>query len=269
MDRHIVVTVAAAALTSLLLFVNPTTGQQSRSGLQTRVADLETRVAILERGGAASNSSPTPATAEASSGIQENRSRFLVGRVSGGLPEGEPGLLDAVLVGGYSPDRELLPFLVRNNTNEQVSNISATVTVRSPSGELLASGASLMDIKPASLAPGEYGIGYALVEGGGLPTDATFEVDLETRPASDLDPVDLGFAEIGITEARIVGVVQNTSSQESSFPSVLVLCFDSDSDLVSSNNVPLSNPSLGPGETVSFQFEARDAPCEAFLAAAS
>lgn len=196
---------------------------------------------------------------------------FIGGNALGLLPEGEPGELSVLAVGPY--DGNVLPLVVRNNTDEDVIRIEAAAIARNPAGQLIASGGDQL-FGPNLVRPGGIAIGYAYFGGIDLPPDAEFEVELDATPATDdeFENIrDLEVIEASTTEGRVIGVLRNGYDEPIGGPiGANLVCFDADGDLLIHARDYLDEDEVDPGEDATFQVSpfGVDA-CPIFLVAGS
>ena len=188
------------------------------------------------------------------------------------IPAGETGEL-AVVAAGAIDRFGGIPFVLRNNTAQDVSSSKVTVTARDAAGNL-AGVANVAQVRPTFVPAGGLAFGYATFGGVTLPPDATFEFEAEAPAAGD-DPFvffrDLDIAEAALFEDRIVGVAENGHDQALEGLLFSAICFDLDGTPIS-HNLGSVDTTLEPGETQEFQvtilsFALTGVGCPAFLVA--
>lgn len=195
---------------------------------------------------------------------------FIGGNAFPLIPAGESGEISVVASGTL--DRiGSIPFVVRNNTSDDVSSVKVTVTARDASGELAGVADALL-VQPTFVPAGGLAFGYGFFGNVSLPPDVTFEFDV-TAPLASEDRFtvfrDLDMVEASLFEDRIVGVVENGHDQELGNLGFGAICFDLEGNPVS-HNQGFVNTTIAPGETQEFQVTipsyALDAGgCPAFL----
>ena len=181
------------------------------------------------------------------------------------LPAGEEGELSVISVGQY--DGNTLPFVIRNNTAEDVLRTGGAVVGRDSDGALIATG-SVLSFNPNYLQAGEVGFGYAYFQAVPLPGDTEFEFDLNSTPVSQATSEnirDLIVVEASQLDGRIVGTLRNDHEETLVGPfGANIACFDESGELLDvGGNYPEADE-LAPNETIPFQIVAN---CPAFLLA--
>lgn len=199
---------------------------------------------------------------------------YIAGNAFPLIPAGEPGEVSVVAIGTLSPYGGI-PFVIRNNTDQNLRDVTASVTARDPAGNLLGV-ANVLTIRPSYIRAGGLGIGLVPFGGISLPPDAVFDIELQPKRADQVSLVffhDLDIAEASLFEDRIVGVIENKTDQTLTGPTIISMCFDI-------NGTPLtqdiggSQVILVPGDTQEFQVTNSGLilygqPCPAFLVTAT
>jgi uncharacterized cupredoxin-like copper-binding protein/Mg-chelatase subunit ChlD len=199
---------------------------------------------------------------------------YIAGNAFPLIPEGEPGVVSVVATGTLSPYGGI-PFVIRNNTDQNLRDVTASVTARDPAGNLLGV-ANVLGIRPSYIRAGGLGIGLVPFGGVDLPPDAVFDIELQPKRADEVSFVffhDLDIIEASQFEDRIVGVVENKSDQTLSGPTVISMCFDLDGTPLT-QDIGGSQTTLAPGDTQEFQVTNSGLilygqPCPAFLVTAT
>lgn len=237
--------------------------QATIEALETQVSELQTQIADLDSGA----ESPTEEAGKAAPNSGASGTVFGPGVEF--LPAGTDGEVEVVLAGEYDGTR--LPYVVRNNTGETVSEISVSSTVKSADGKLIAAGGSL-DIKPRVVPAGGYAIGYLYFDGVDLASDVTFAYDVEYEEGVDTTFVltlDLEFSDVAYLDGRLVGEAINSGDETASGPfSFSVVCLSSDGALLDYWDGFADKETADPGETIPFQVEDySDVDCSNFVIA--
>lgn len=192
------------------------------------------------------------------------------------VPPGETGELSVVAFGGVDAlYAGSLPFVVRNNTGEEIQGVKINATARDGAGNLLAAADSLQ-VNPYVVNAGGLALGTVYFGDIDLPPDTEFEVDVESTPDSEARFSifrDLDVTEAALFEDRIVGELENTQDEPVGGPILLsAVCFDLDGNLLSQNSGTLDVNEIEPGETEAFQVtlfrvQFGEQQCPAFLVA--
>jgi hypothetical protein len=210
-------------------------------------------------------------TTEAAAPAGENTSSYLGGNAVSLLSPGDKGKLSVVLSGTY--DGNILPLVVRNNTDKDVIRIKVSAVARSADGKLIASGGD-QGFHPNLVRAGEYSLGYLYFDGIELPADALFEFEVSAKDASDNQfesTRDLDVTEADYLDNRIVGLLQNNHTENVTGPmGVSVVCLDGEGTLLGHHQSFTDKDEAAPGESIPFQVELYGATdCSNFLVAAS
>lgn len=201
---------------------------------------------------------------------------FVGGNAFSLLPAGESGEVSVIAVGTLDQIGNL-PFVVRNNTAEDVEDIKVTVTARDGGGNLVGA-ADALSVNPHLVLAGTVAFGAAYFGNVTLPPDATFDLKVASTPAgSNRFSIfrDLSVTEASLFEDRIVGQLENSSESPIKGPLLLsTVCFDLDGTLVGLVNGTASTTSVAPGESQPFQIALtlltyQGGTCPAFLVAGS
>lgn len=197
---------------------------------------------------------------------------YVGGNVFSLIPAGDSGEVSVVAVG--EADRfGNIPFVIRNNTTEDVSSVEVSVTARNSVDDLVGV-ANVAQVRPTFVPVGGVGFGQASFGNVSLPADATFEFEAEAEPASD-EPFtifrDLDIVDAALFEDRIVGVAENGHEEAVDGLIFAAICFDLDGNPLS-HNLGSGNSALDPGETEEFQITILSVAisgvgCPAFLVA--
>ena len=196
-------------------------------------------------------------------------SAYIGGNASPPLPAGELGVSTVVAFGSYTGSS--LPVVLRNNTGEDVIRMTISAVVRDAGGNMLGTGGD-QGFKPNLVRPGEIALGHVYFGGIDLPTDATFEFEVDATPSSEArfeNIRDLDVVEQSFVENRIVGILQNSHDEHVSGPiGVVAACFDTEGVLFGyfPHNYT-DKDEADPGDTVPFQVDVHGS-CPVFLVAA-
>jgi hypothetical protein len=211
---------------------------------RTQIADLETEVA----GG--SVATEEPAGDEAQGG---GASPYLFGPGVELLPAGTSGEVEVVLQGVY--DGNILPLIVRNNTDEPIGRVQVTGSARSAAGDLIAAGGD-QGFNPSRVEPGSYALGYLYFDGAALPADATFEfnVSYSAPESGSFSSIDMTVIEATFLGDRIVGTLQNNHDVEMSGPiDVSIICLDAGGAILGHEQGFTDQDTVPAGESIPFQ----------------
>jgi hypothetical protein len=191
------------------------------------------------------------------------------------IPQGNPGELSVVSYGVVGTFGTEVPFVVRNNTGDDLVALKVGVTVRDSAGTLLAAGESTklapFFVRSGGVAFGSIWLGETL-----LPPDAVLTFEVSSTPpdqARFLRQADLDIVEASFFENRIVGTAQNGFDyQVGEFETFHGACFDDLGNVTYITSDTPSTPVIQPDETVSFQLELFETtfsgvPCTSFLVA--
>lgn len=169
------------------------------------------------------------------------------------LEEGDP---DTVAIIAYSPpnDRtDTIGVVVRNNTDDTVSDIEAVAEIRGADGKLVAV-ADLSEFRTVNLHPGEVALGLIMGSKVNDPTlDITFKVTFETGTSDGwLTSYDLEFIYTEWTGDRILGEFTNPSDEPMENIYLSHACFNDQGDLLGVE-WGSAHGMLEPGESKAFQ----------------
>lgn len=239
--------------------------QATIEALETQVSALQTQVADLE----SQLPSPTAEPEEARSDSSD--SLYLAGPGLEFLPAGTAGEVEVVLAGTYDGSR--LPIVIRNNTDEEISDITVSATVKSADGALIGAGGDL-DIKPFAVEAGSYAIGYLYFDGIDLAPDVEFEYDIDYEEGVDLNflySIDLEVGDVAYLDGRLVGELINSSNEVAKGPfGISVACISPEGDLLDYWDGYSDKEEADPGESIPFQVEGYSgADCRNFVIAGS
>jgi len=237
------------------------------SVLMTEVAELQTQVAELTTPTARSTAVADEST-PSSEGLGE--SRYLGGDGEALIPGGAESELSVVLVGRY--DGNSLPLVVRNNTDQEVADVSVSAVARGADNALLATGGD-HEFKPNNLVPGDVTMGFIYFDGAELPPGVTFEFDVSASEPSDgsFSRRDFVVDEAALVGDRVVGVLSNPHSEDLRGPfNVYLLCLGDDGSVLGFHQDYTDKEAASPGETVPFQVTMYgEVSCPHFIVAAS
>jgi hypothetical protein len=241
--------------------------QASVESRNDKIEQLRTRIATLESGG--DEPAPTPKKEEASA--EGASSPFLGGNALELLPGGEDGELGVARVGIY--DGNILPVIIRNNTDQEMSDIKVSAVARTADGELIAAGGD-QGFQPNRVAAGSYTLGYIYFDGITLPADAAFEfeVDGENYTGDDsFSRIDLEVKDAAYLGDRIVGEFTNRSEVSVAGPiGISVMCFDGAGNILGYGQGYSDKEEAVPGDDVPFQVSLYGGfDCTNFLVAGS
>lgn len=184
------------------------------------------------------------------------------------LDAGEPGVITAVHIGKFDPDSSVLPFIFRNNTDEAISHVDASATVRDADGKLTASGSS-QGTTPTQIPPGGLAMSYIFLQDGQVPDDATVDFTFDASPAdtSLFNTGDLTITEVESTGDGVVGTATNENDATLTGPyGVDIYCFDEAGTLIETHRgYANERGDLQPGDAVSFSETFYGDPCPTFL----
>ncbi len=148
--------------------------------------------------------------------------------------------------------------------------MTVSAVVRDADGNMFGVGGD-QGFNPNLVRPGEITLGYVYFGGIDLPPDATFEFEVDAKPASEAEYEnirDLEVIEQSLVEDRIVGMLQNSHDEHVSGPiEVMVFCFDTEGVLLDDHSDYVDKGGAAPGDTVPFQVDLRGS-CPVFLVAA-
>jgi hypothetical protein len=233
-----------------------------------KIDQLRTRIAEME-GEQAVGPTETPQPEEASNEGAE--SSTLGGNALELLPGGGEDEFGVVAVGPYNGN--ILPIVLRNNTDEDLSDVTVSAVARSTSGELIAAGGD-QGFNPNVVLAGSYTLGYIYFDGIALPAEAAFEFDVSgetyTGPGS-FSRIDLAVTEAAFLGDRIVGEFENTSDLTVTGPiGISIVCFGADGSIFGFEQGYSDKDEAAPGETVPFQVSFYSGiDCTNFLVAGS
>lgn len=249
------------------------------SALQTKVAkqstsiakrdakinQLQTRVAKAE----AKSSEPT-ATAASEQAKQGGEASVLGGNGVRLLPPGDKGKIDVVAVGPY--DGNVLPVIVRNNSEKNVQRVSVSATARMANGDLIAAGGD-QGFRPFGVAAGSYTLGYIYFDGAALPADVKFEFEVQSEPDTgdtSFSSIDLDVKDASYLGDRIVGELINNTTYTASTVGVIAVCLDSNGTILGYADGYVDKEKTAPGESAPFQISIYDGTdCTNFVVAGS
>ncbi len=159
--------------------------------------------------------------------------------------------------------------LLRNNTPDLARGVEAAVTVRAPTGNLLASG-EIGDVYPYRIEPGEIGFGEIFLSGVELPGDVEFEFQWSTTdiPENRDDQVDLVVTEHVLQGGQIVAIVENNTASTVELVEVGAICIMESGGIAWFNEAFVDFDVLEPGTTSPVTVNMNDQPCPYYLISA-
>lgn len=167
------------------------------------------------------------------------------------VPEGEPGKVSIVAFTGPDSDLGEVSVLIRNNSNDTISNIGVKSEFRDGSGKLIGVG-DVSVFEPNIVEPG--GIAFGLTMGG-MVSDPSIDVDLKLSYDKGEGMVigkNLEFVYSEWTGDRIIGEFINPTSAPMSVIHLSYACFTADGEFMGVK-WGSANGDLLPGETTTFQ----------------
>jgi Mg-chelatase subunit ChlD len=166
-----------------------------------------------------------------------------------------------------------VPYVIRNNTSEDVANVKVTATIRDADNRVIGA-ANGNIVTPTHVNAGGVAFGNAYFGTIELPPGATLEVKANATPVAKVQFNsfrDLDVDEASLFENRITGTLKNTQSGLVKGPILIqAVCFDMDGNLL---NLALGSADAGQievGDSIPFQvtlFAFSDQGCPAFLVA--
>ena len=188
------------------------------------------------------------------------------------FPQGTDGEVSVVAV--LDPQsRESGLVVFRNGTDQTINSVEVSAIGRDAAGTLVATGDSQGSAEPALIGPGQIGIAYVYTGADELPSDVTFEYDVAdfSTDTTFMGNVSLAFVEVVPSSGKVLGIVENQTSETVSGPiSVLVLCFDEQDSIVGYAQAYADRDDLRSGSTSTFDARIlRSESCERFIAGAS
>ncbi len=220
------------------------------------VASASTPIASKVTGTSVAAAAPKPKPATASP--------YVGGNPTIRLPAGRPGRIDVVATGPYD---DLLPVVVRNNTNATATRIKVSGSAHTPSGKLLAVGED-QTLSPNVVKPGEISFGYVYFDGAELPADARFRISAtwDRSLAKYENRRDLVLINAGGVADRIVGFARNLHKDRVTLAEADAACFSSTGKLLGTVSDSLAQDTIRAGQRVPFQISLYD-ECPKFLVA--
>lgn len=195
------------------------------------------------------------------------------------IPEGTPGTLSVAAYGTpITWDFPSVPFVIRNNTGEDIVQPKVSLTVRDSAGTLIASG-DAPQVHPFFVRSGGVAFGSIMFLGQGtiIPPDADYEWSVSPTPPKDAQyyrNADMDIVEASLFENRIVGTARNGFAYDISGPmQPAVLCMGEDGSVISFENGFTDVGSIPSEVSQSFQVDLFSTiyagyGCPAFLVAA-
>lgn len=200
---------------------------------------------------------------------------FVGGNAFSLVPAGETGEVSVVATGTLERmTGGTVPFVVRNNTPEDIAQVKVVGTIRGADGRV-AGAANGLIMTPTVVNPGGLTFGQVYFGDIDIPGGATVEFAADASPASDLRSRffrDLDVTEASIFENRIVGTLQNIYEEPVKGTIVIqAVCFDLDGTLLSLASGYSDIGTVDPEEELPFQvtlfYGSAGPACPAFLVA--
>lgn len=185
--------------------------------------------------------------------------------------DGDPGEVSIVWSAEAISDSGSVAMVLRNNTSEDISRITATGTARDAGDKLVGSGES-QGFNPAVVAPGEIVWGYVYfdTELAGQTLKYTFEIDAETVAEATLPPIPVTITEVNSTPSQILGSATNEGDETVSGPiGAQIICFDAAGKVTDEISGYFEQDELAAGASGSFSIDLYDESCANGLVAAS
>lgn len=186
---------------------------------------------------------------------------YVGGNAFGLIPEGQLGTLSVVAYGmPIDTSFPTVPFVLRNNTGNDIVQPKVNLTVRDSAGTLIASG-DAPQVYPFFVRSGGIAFGSIMFLGQGtvIPADATFEWSVSPTAPKDAQYypyADMDIVEASLFDNRIVGTAKNGFEYDVSGPMLpAVLCMWEDGSVVSFENGFTDAGPIPSGATQSFQVD--------------
>lgn len=259
------ISIVAILIAIVLAAISPAAAQNeepSKDELEATIAALQTQAAALPE------DPGTPASG--STGADSWNTATTAGNGFEVLTPAPVGTVDVIATGTY--DGQRLPFVIHNNTDTAVEQVSVEGTVLDAAGALFAVGGDLLGTTPGWIEPGAVGIGYLYFDGIAFPPDATVDMAVSFQAAptrSSFGTLEATVAEWNQVDDRIVGVLANPHASEITGPlSIAVVCLVADGAILSYNEAYTESDAIPPGGQVPFQVTLDPPSCEFPLIAA-
>lgn len=199
--------------------------------------------------------SPVTGATPSPSGITVKDGRFPVsGNAFDLLSAGEPNTLSIVAQGPLV--NGTVSIVLKNNTKDDVTNVTLGAEARDASGKLLGS-VSYGTVYPAIIGAGSFELGWVYFGTAPLP-DAKVTVYVDSKPVTDLDiqlltsKSGVSVTEFAASKEQIIGAVTNTSSDPVNDPYMLVSCWNDKGVLSSTEVARTARKVIAPGESSAF-----------------
>lgn len=191
------------------------------------------------------------------------------------IPAGESGRVSVVAYGEAGPLGGSMPVVVRNNTAEDVYDVTVSAAGKDASGRVVAA-ADDQGIAPFHVAPGTLGIGHLYFGTEPPPSGLSYEFRVESATPDDLRFArtrDLEVVEASLFEDRVVGQLSNPQDGDvEGIVRITVTCFDLEGTPLSDYWDFVETNRFAPGDLLPFQatlYGVAAGGCPAFLVAAS
>jgi Mg-chelatase subunit ChlD len=191
------------------------------------------------------------------------------------LGPGEAGEVSVIATGSFEAMvGDSIPFVVRNNTTEDVANVKVTGTIRDADGRVIGAANGLL-MTPTYVTTGGVSFGQAYFGDIDMPADATVEFKAEATPVSELrfnNFRDLDVVEASLFENRVTGTLENTHNEAvKGTIAIQTLCFDLEGNVLSLAFGSVDTSRIEAGDSTPFQvtlfYGSSGQGCPAFLVA--
>lgn len=179
------------------------------------------------------------------------------------VAENSRGLLDLsptgelTLVDHSEPNQfGLIVFVIWNDSEEVVSNVSLKIDVTDAGGALVgvATTSGAIDIAPSVLEPGDIGVGYIYLTDITITSDLTYDFSLSTKSQgfmNEMMPM-LEFDGVSWTGSALVGEFTNTGVDEVTLQSFALACLSDEGEIIG-GGMDASSLTVAGGATTTFQ----------------
>lgn len=233
--------------------------EERREELEATIAALQTQAAELEP-----ETTDTPASTPTAAG--EWNTATVAGNGFEVLTPAPVGSVDVIAVGTY--DGQTLPFVIHNNTETAIEDVSIQGTVMDSDGDLFAVGEDTT-FNPGWIEAGAVGVGEVYFERIEFPAGATVDMIVSYDAADSrgsLSSLEATVAEWNQVDDRIVGSLTNPHSTDIIEPiAVNVVCLAEDGSVDSFNEDYTASSSIPVGGQVPFQVTLDSPSCDHIL----